>query len=279
MSTAAFFDLDKTIIAKSSVLAFGKPFYREGLLSRRAIAKSAYAQVVYMLVGADEAKMEKLREAMLTITKGWNRNHIASIVRETLDDVVSPIIYAEALELFDEHHAAGHTVIIVSSSPLEVVQPLADYLGADEVIATRAEVDHDGNYTGHLAFYAYGEHKADAMRELAARRGIDLDESYAYSDSITDAPMLELVGHPVAVNPDKELAKLVKEREWEQRTFARPVRLRDRVPVPPAGPTIAVSGALAAAGAGVAVWWWLRKRENGTRPGSLRRASRMLSRT
>jgi HAD superfamily hydrolase (TIGR01490 family) len=279
MSTAAFFDLDKTIIAKSSVLAFGKPFYREGLLSRRAIAKSAYAQVVYMLVGADEAKMEKLREAMLTITKGWNRNHIASIVRETLDDVVSPIIYAEALELFDEHHAAGHTVIIVSSSPLEVVQPLADYLGADDVIATRAEVDRDGNYTGHLAFYAYGEHKADAMRELAAREGIDLDESYAYSDSITDAPMLELVGHPVAVNPDKELAKLVKEREWEQRTFARPVRLRDRVPVPPAGPTIAVSSALAAAGAGVAVWWWLRKRENGTRPGSLQRASRMLSRS
>ena len=279
MSTAAFFDLDKTIIAKSSVLAFGKPFYREGLLSRRAIAESAYAQVVYMLVGADEAKMEKLREAMLTLTKGWNRNHIASIVRETLDDVVSPIIYAEALELFDEHHAAGHTVIIVSSSPLEVVQPLADYLGANDVIATRAEVDHDGNYTGHLAFYAYGEHKADAMRELAAREGIDLDESYAYSDSITDAPMLELVGHPVAVNPDKELAKLVKEREWEQRTFARPVRLRDRVPVPPAGPTIAVSGALAAAGAGVAVWWWLRKRENGTRPGSLQRASRMLSRS
>jgi HAD superfamily hydrolase (TIGR01490 family) len=279
MKTAAFFDLDKTIIAKSSVLAFGKPFYREGLLSRRAIAKSAYAQVVYMLVGADEAKMEKLREAMLTITRGWNRDHIASIVRETIDDVVSPIIYAEALELFDEHHAAGHTVIIVSSSPLEVVQPLADYLGADEAIATRAEVDEDGNYTGHLAFYAYGEHKADAMRELAAREGIDLDDSYAYSDSITDAPMLELVGHPIAVNPDKELAKLVKEREWEQRTFARPVRLRDRVPVPPAGTTIAVSGALAAAGAGVAVWWWLRKRENGTPPSSLQRATRILSRS
>jgi HAD superfamily hydrolase (TIGR01490 family) len=279
MSTAAFFDLDKTIIAKSSVLAFGKPFYREGLLSRRAIAKSAYAQVVYMLVGADEAKMEKLREAMLTITRGWNRDHIASIVRETLDDVVSPIIYAEALELFDEHHAAGRTVIIVSSSPLEVVQPLADYLGADEAIATLAEVDEDGNYTGHLAFYAYGAHKADAIRELAAREGIDLDESYAYSDSITDAPMLELVGHPVAVNPDKELAKLVKERGWEQRTFARPVRLRDRVPVPPAGPTIAVSGALAAAGAGVAVWWWLRKRENGAPANPLQRATQILSRS
>ncbi len=279
MSTAAFFDLDKTIIAKSSVLAFGKPFYREGLLSRRAIAKSAYAQVVYMLVGADEAKMEKLREAMLTITRGWNRDRIASIVRETLDDVVSPIIYAEALELFDEHHAAGRTVIIVSSSPLEVVQPLADYLGADEVIATLAEVDEDGNYTGHLAFYAYGAHKADAIRELAAREGIDLDESYAYSDSITDAPMLELVGHPVAVNADKELAKLVRERGWEQRTFARPVRLRDRVPAPPAGPTIAVSGALAAAGAGLAVWWWLRKRENGAPANPLQRATQILSRS
>src|SRR5215213_9123911 len=102
----AFFDLDKTIIAKSSVLAFGRPFYREGLLSKRAIVKSLYAQVVFMLVGADEQKMEKLRVAMSAMTRGWNSDNVASIVRETLTDVIEPIIYAEALELFDEHHAA-----------------------------------------------------------------------------------------------------------------------------------------------------------------------------
>src|SRR5215213_4281039 len=94
----AFFDLDKTIIAKSSVLAFGKPFYREGLLSKSAIIRSMYAQIVYMLVGADESKMEKVREAMLKLTRGWNRDHIANIVRETLEEVVVPIIFAEALD-------------------------------------------------------------------------------------------------------------------------------------------------------------------------------------
>jgi HAD superfamily hydrolase (TIGR01490 family) len=259
---AAFFDLDKTIIAKSSVLAFGRPFYREGLLSRRAIVRSIYAQVVYMLVGADEEKMEKLRVAMAAMTRGWSREHVASIVREALTEVIEPIIYAEALELIDDHHAAGREVVIVSSSPLEVVEPLTEFLGADAAIATRAEVDVVGRYTGELEFYAYGASKADAIRELAIEHGIDLDRSYAYSDSVTDTPMLETVGHPVAVNPDKELARLAREREWEVRVFARPVRLRDRVPVPPAGPTIAFSGALAVAGAGVAVWWWLRRREH-----------------
>ncbi|MGH9048219.1 MAG: HAD family hydrolase [Acidimicrobiia bacterium] len=258
---AAFFDLDKTIIAKSSVLAFGKPFYREGLLSRRAIVKSVYAQVVYMLVGADEQKMEKLRVAMAAMTRGWNRDHVASIVRETLTEVIEPIIYAEALELFDDHHAAGREIVIVSSSPTEVVEPLAEFMGADRAIGTRAAIDTEGNYTGELEFYAYGESKAKAIRQLAEREGIDLDGSYAYSDSVTDLPMLETVGHPVAVNPDKELARLARTREWDTRVFTRPVRLRDRVPVPPAGPTIAVSSALAAAGAGFAVWWWLRKRE------------------
>jgi HAD superfamily hydrolase (TIGR01490 family) len=262
MGEAAFFDLDKTIIAKSSVLAFGKPLYREGLLSRRTIVKSIYAQVVFMLVGADEEKMEKLRGAMSAMTRGWNRDHVASIVRETLTEVIEPIIFAEALELFDDHHAAGREVVIVSSSPTEVVEPLAEFMGVDRAIATRPEVDADGNYTGELEFYAYGDGKATAIRELAAREGIDLDASYAYSDSITDLPMLESVGHPVAVNPDRELARIAREREWEIREFARPVRLRDRVPVPPAGPTIAVSSVLAAAGAGLAVWWWLRKREH-----------------
>ena len=144
-----------------------------------------------MLVGADEEKMEKIRESMLSLTKGWNQEHIASIVRETLDEIISPIVFAEALELFAEHHAAGRRVVIVSSSPSEVVEPLAEYLGADEAIATRAQLDEDGNYSGELAFYAYGPHKAEAIRAVAARDGLDLAECFAYSDSITDLPMLD----------------------------------------------------------------------------------------
>jgi HAD superfamily hydrolase (TIGR01490 family) len=257
--SAAFFDLDKTIIAKSSVLAFGKPFYREGLLSKRAIVRSAYAQVVFMLVGADEKKMEQVRVAMLKMIRGWNQQQVAEIVRETLDEIVTPIIYAEALDLIDLHHAAGRRVVIVSSAPEEVVRPLGEFLGVDDVIATRAEVDVEGNYTGDLELYVYGPHKGDAVRDLAARDGIDLAESYAYSDSITDEPMLRAVGHPVAVNADRDLARLARAEGWASENFVHPVRLRDRVPVPAAAPAIAVGGALAAAG-GFATWWWLRHR-------------------
>jgi HAD superfamily hydrolase (TIGR01490 family) len=257
----AFFDLDKTIIAKSSVLAFGRPFYREGLLSKRAIMKSIYGQVVFMMLGADEDKMEKLRSAMLAMIRGWNQHHVSEIVRDTLGEVVVPIIFAEAADLIAAHQAAGRHVVIVSSAPEEVVRPMGEYLGVDDVIATRAEVDERGDYTGELAFYGYGPYKAEAIRELAAREALSLPHSYAYSDSVTDEPMLRAVGHPVAVNPDRELARLAKTEGWEVRRFARPVRLRDRVPGPPPTPVLAVSGMIAAVAAGIAVWWWLHKRE------------------
>jgi HAD superfamily hydrolase (TIGR01490 family) len=256
---AAFFDLDKTIIATSSVLALGKPLYREGLISKRTIARGVYAQLVFMIVGADEEKMERLRESMLALTKGWDRDRVQEIVRETLDQVITPVIYAEALELIEMHRRAGRKTVIISSSPIETVQAIGEHLGVDDVIATRARIDDDGKYSGELEFYAYGSHKADAIREMAVREGIDLAHSYGYSDSITDLPMLELVGQPVAVNPDKELARVARDRDWETRIFTHPIRLRDRVPVPPRGPTIAAGGALAV-GTGVAVYLWLRRR-------------------
>ena len=207
---AAFFDLDKTVIATSSVMALGGRFYREGLISKRTIVRGIYAQVVYLLLGADDEKMERMREAMLGLTKGWDQQRVSDIVRETLDEVLTPIIYAEALELIEEHKAAGRKTVIVSSSPIETVEPLGEHLGVDDVIATRARLDSEGRYTGDLEFYAYGPHKADAIREMAVKEGIDLASSYAYSDSVTDLPMLELVGNPVAVNPDRELARIAR---------------------------------------------------------------------
>ncbi|HET9728671.1 MAG TPA: HAD family hydrolase [Acidimicrobiia bacterium] len=257
---AAFFDLDKTVIATSSVLALGGTFYREGLISKRTIVRGMYAQVLYLLVGADETKMDRMREAMLTLTRGWDQTHVKQVVREALDEVLTPIVYAEALELIDEHRKAGRKTVIISSSPSETVEPIGDYLGVDDVIATRARVDHLGRYTGELEFYAYASHKADAIREMAVEEGIDLASSFAYSDSITDLPMLSLVGNPVAVNPDRELARVAREREWEIRYFQRPVRLRDRVPVPPKGPTIAAGTVAAAVGTGLAVYLWMRRR-------------------
>ncbi|HLX86859.1 MAG TPA: haloacid dehalogenase-like hydrolase, partial [Acidimicrobiales bacterium] len=134
-------------------------------------------------------------------------------------------------------------------------QPLAEYLGVDGAIASRAVVDLDGRYTGEMAFYAYGPFKAEAIRDLSLFEGIDLEASFAYSDSYTDVPMLEAVGHPVAVNPDRVLGRLARERGWETMQFTRPVRLRDRVPVPPLSAAAAVGGvALAATGAAFFLW-------------------------
>lgn len=251
---AAFFDLDKTVIARASMVAFGRPLYREGMISRRTVVRALYGQLVYLHLGASEEKLARIRESALRLTRGWEQAKVSAIVREALEAVIDPIIYAEALELIEHHKAAGRMVFIVSASPEEIVAPLAAYLGADRAIASRAKVA-DGRYTGEMEFYSYGPFKVEAMNEVATALDIDLAASYAYSDSYTDAPMLEAVGHPVAVNPDRVLLKLAKERGWEVRDFTLPVRLRDRVPVPPAGPTAAVAASLAAAGAG---WMWWR---------------------
>ena len=254
---AAFFDLDKTVIAKASMVAFGRQFYDEGLISRRTVLRGLYGQLVYMHLGASEQKLARIRESVLTLTRGWDQTRVREIVRETLEAVVEPIIYAEALELMEAHRAAGRRVFIVSASPEEIVEPLGEYLGVDEAIASRAKVDDEGRYTGEMDVYAYGPYKADVMREVAAREGIDLAASFAYSDSYTDIPMLEAVGNPVAVNPDRVLLKLARERDWEVQVFARPVRLRDRMPAPTRGSALA---AVAASGAAAAVVWWRFRR-------------------
>ena len=252
---AAFFDLDKTVIARASIAAFGHTFYRGGLVSRSTVLRALASQLVYLHLGASEQKLAKIRDSVLALTRGWNQQEVARLVREALDEVVEPIIYAEALELMEAHHSAGRRVYIVSASPEEIVRPLAEYLGADGSIASRAVVDEDGRYTGEMAFYAYGPFKAQAMGDLALSEGIDLSESYAYSDSYTDVMMLEAVGHPVAVNPDRVLANSRGEHEWESVQFTRPVRLRDRVPVPNLPTAAAVTGAAVAALAVATLAW------------------------
>ena len=260
---AAFFDLDKTIIARSSALAFGKPLYKAGLLNRRVMLKMAIGQTFYVLFGADHDKMERAREAMVSLTRGWDSDQLEELVEETLNEVVAPLVYAEALFLIDEHHREGRRVYIVSSSPEEIVKPLGHYLGIDDVIATRAKVDADGRYTGELEFYAYGETKADAVRALAAEGVVDLAESYAYSDSFTDTPLLEAVGHPVAVNPDRELRRHAEEQGWPIVEFKLPVNLRTRLQdlhTPPPLISGAAVATLAAAAVAVA---YIRSKQKG----------------
>ena len=252
---AAFFDLDKTIIARSSSLAFSRSFYRGGLINRRAVLRSAYAQFVYLLGGADHDQMERMRHYLQQLCAGWPVEQVSAIVDETVAELIDPMIYEEALALIGEHHDAGHDVIIVSTSGAEVVEPIGRMVGADHVIATRMVVQ-DGCYSGEIAFYCYGQAKADAITALADERGYDLAASSAYSDSSTDLPMLEAVGHPFAVNPDKALRAVAAERGWPALDFARPVALRRTRDLPGAGVTLATVGAAAAVGV---VWYATRR--------------------
>lgn len=262
MPTAAFFDLDKTIIAKSSTLAFSKPFQAGGLISRRAVLRSTYAQFVYLVGGADHDQMEKMRQFMSQLCAGWDVATVREIVADTLHNIVDPLVYDEAVGLIEEHHLAGRDVVIVSASGAEVVEPIAEMLGADRVIATRMEIE-GGCYTGGIEYYAYAEEKARAIEELAAELGYDLAESYGYSDSSTDVPMLEAVGHAHAVNPDKELRRVAAEKGWPVLVFTKPVALRARVPLPPAKPTLAALAVGGVVAVGGVLWANARKRRLG----------------
>jgi HAD superfamily hydrolase (TIGR01490 family) len=242
--SAAFFDLDKTIIATSSTLAFGRTFFDNGLIGRQAVLRGAYARFVYALGRADGDRMARMRDDLARLVAGWEVRQVTDIVDEALHDLIQPMIYAEAVALITEHRAAGRAIVIVSSSGEEVVGPIGELLGADHVVATRL-VRRDGRYTGDIAFYAAGPNKAVAMRELAAEQGWDLSDCYAYSDSTTDLPMLSAVGHPVAVNPERGLRRAATANDWPIRRFAHPIPLRRRLP--------SVSTPTAAGVAGIAV--------------------------
>jgi HAD superfamily hydrolase (TIGR01490 family) len=257
--SAAFFDLDKTIIAKSSTLAFSRPFQAGGLISRGAVLRSAYAQFVYVIGGADHDQIEKMRAFMSQLVAGWDVATVREIVADTLHNIVDPLVYDEAVTLIDEHKLAGRDVVIVSASGTEVVEPIGAMLGADIVVATRLE-EVDGKYTGEIDFYAYADEKARAIRELADARGYDLESSYAYSDSVTDVPMLEAVGHAYVVNPDKELRKVATAKEWPILVFSKPVALRGRDPAKPTLAAIAVGGVVAVGGV---LWASARRRRLG----------------
>jgi HAD superfamily hydrolase (TIGR01490 family) len=265
---AAFFDLDKTVIAKASMVAFSRPLHRAGMLSRRMMLRAAWGQILYAQFGATPEKLEKLRESVLRLTTGWDQAEISAIVRETLGDVIEPIVYDEALQRIRDHQSWGHKVFIVSASPEEVVAPIAQLLGADEAIATRAELDDEGRYSGRTERYVYADEKVVAITAVAARDGLDLDHCWAYSDSATDIPMLAVVGHPVAVNPDRELAKTAKERGWLIERYSLEVPLRERVPMPAPKQAAAVGGGAAAIGAAALGAWWLWRRTAGSVPSS-----------
>lgn len=253
-TAAAFFDLDKTVIARSSTFVFGRTFMKDGLISTSTVIKGMYAQAVYQLVGADHGRMEQMRAASLELTKGWEADRVRRLVEETVEELVAPLVFQEALDLFAEHRKARRDIWIVSSAAHEIVAPFARHLGIHDVIATQSGVDDDGRYDGTLDFYAYAANKATAIRQVSEVRGYDLAASYAYSDSVTDMPFLAAVGNPMAVNPDRELRAAAQAMGWPMQDFASPVTLRSRLPDIERPRNEVLVGTLTALAAGVVAW-------------------------
>jgi HAD superfamily hydrolase (TIGR01490 family) len=216
---AAFFDLDRTLIRRSSVLALAGSFRQRGLISRLDLAKSAFWQVLFVLRGASAERVRRASEDGMKILSGFTVEDMQALVGDAMEPVLRPLVYDEPLHLVRRHREQGERVYIVSATLQEIVQHIADDLGFDGAIGSTCEIA-DGVYTGRSLRAAHGEGKAEAIRELAAAEGLDLAACTAYSDSHTDVPFLEAVGHPVAANPDRKLRRIARRRGWPVVRFA-----------------------------------------------------------
>ncbi|MDO5034855.1 MAG: HAD family hydrolase [Actinomycetaceae bacterium] len=224
---AAIFDLDKTILATSSALAMRKPLRKAGMLSRSDELASTLVQIPFLLFGEAEARNDRVRKQLGKISNGWQIDNLNEIAQAAALSAMRPLCYVEALDRIEMHKAAGYKVVIATASPSPLVQPLADLLGADYMLATTVTV-RGGQLTGEVTDFNHGKYKADAVERLAKREGWDLSKCWAYSDSISDLDLLGLVGHPVAVNPDRQLRGVARENQWEITRFQRTVQLRPK---------------------------------------------------
>ena len=262
---AAFFDLDKTVIAKASMVAFGRPLLRAGI-TRWLLLRAVWSQLIFH-ISAPRREACASSASRRCASPGWDQAEISTIVRDTLIEVIEPIVYDEALELIREHQRRATRL-----HHLGVTR--GDRRSARSAPRGRRGDRHPGrarrrgSLHREIDFYAYGPYKAEAIHEVAELEGIDLERSYAYSDSVTDLPMLEVVGHPVAVNPDRDLARVAEDREWRSASSASRAAA-DRVPMPPPawprGWPPAASVVVLGAGGGAAMVGGRRRRHRAPR--------------
>jgi HAD superfamily hydrolase (TIGR01490 family) len=223
---AAFFDVDKTLLPGSSMYLFARGLYRHGFYDLRDIAGFAFGQLVFRLTGAEGRRgMEAAREQALAFVEGKRRDELTQIGHDVVVEVIGPRIYPGMRRVIEAHHARGDRTYLVTAAPRELAQGIAGYLGMDGALGTEAELV-DGTYTGRLLGpVLHGPAKLDAVLRLADEQGFDMRASSAYSDSVNDRPLLEGVGRPVAVNPDRHLRELAAERGWPVQDFRRRRRL------------------------------------------------------
>jgi len=249
---AAFFDLDRTIIGGSSVFIFGKVAYKTGLVTTRELLKDANNAVAFKMSGASDEKTDAVKDRILQAIEGVEVTTLTAMADEIIPKLMKDV-RREARGLIDLHTDAGRDTYIVSASPIEIVGRFAQEMEMTGGLGTVAEIK-DGVYTGDLAQpFCYGEGKADALHRIADEMGYDLEASYAYTDSAGDMPMLDAVGHPVAVNPDRALETIAYHRGWPIVEFSRTKKKVIKR-------TTAASGAVALASSSFALGWYLGKR-------------------
>jgi HAD superfamily hydrolase (TIGR01490 family) len=219
-SSAAFFDLDKTLMEGSSAVHFARASYKAGQMSKRQMASDAWANIRFRVKGSTDEATDALRTRVYEAIAGRRVVDLARLTPAMLAGIL-PRLYPQMLDVAYRHQDAGRPVYIVTAASQEIAELLARVLVFDGGIGARSEI-LDGVYTGRPEGpFTYREGKAEAIRQVAVEHGYDLAESWAYSDSESDLPMLRAVGHPVAVNPDAALARVAREEGWEVMHFDR----------------------------------------------------------
>ncbi len=213
-STAAFFDLDRTLVHGSSLLALGWPLYRAGFISAKTLLRGGLSQLIFARRGTPTSQLDEIAQRIGSLFAGIDVEDLATRMDGAVPQYVVPRLYRKSVAILREHQRRGDRVYIVSASPKEIVEPIARFLGVDGVIATVAQVS-GGIYTGKVESYCHGPIKAARIREVAAKDNVDLSRSSAYSDGVSDIPMLEAVGHPVCINPDRPLRAIARQRHWQ----------------------------------------------------------------
>jgi HAD superfamily hydrolase (TIGR01490 family) len=251
---AAFFDLDKTLLPGAALFPLAREAYRQRYFTLRDVARLTLDQLQYRVIGFEaQDSMDRAREASLSVIAGRPVEEVIEFGRGVANEELLPRLYPQAVQLLQNHKRAGREVYIASSSPEDYLALLAEALGIDGVIGTRAKVV-DGRYTGELdGPMVHGPEKAARVAQLAEKRGIDLARSFAYSDSVNDLPMLEMVGNPVAMNPDRKLATIARRKGWQIIDF-RVARRRTLIA------SAAGVGAAAAGAAGYALGYAVGRR-------------------
>ena len=243
--TAAFFDVDNTVLRGASIFHLAKGLWKRGFFTGGDIAAMLWKQVHFALIGENLVHVAKIREQALTFVAGHTVDEIERIGEEVYDEVMADKIWPGTRALAQSHLESGHDVWLVTASPVEVATVIASRLGLTGALGTVAE-NVDGVYTGRLVGEPlHGASKAVAVEALADQRGYELALCSAYSDSANDIPMLSLVGHPCAINPDSTLLHHARTNGWQVRDF-RSGRKAAKLGAQAAGAT-ALAGALAAA--------------------------------